>query len=77
MHPRERLMSRLSPHLISFPIQPNIITSISVCQAVDEVDIHQHGIRITIQIHRTLSVSEMTTLQARETRHLSPSAHAF
>ncbi|GFV55777.1 hypothetical protein TNCV_167621 [Trichonephila clavipes] len=82
MHPSERLMFRLPPRWISFPIQPNSNTSISGGKAVDKVDIHQLGIRITIHVHCTLLMSEkrkphIPTFRAHVQRHLSLSAHAF
>ncbi|GFV58832.1 hypothetical protein TNCV_1673611 [Trichonephila clavipes] len=81
-HPSECLMIRLPPHWISFPIQPNSNTSISVGYAVDEVDIRQLGVHITIHVHHMLSMSEMRKprgliLQADIQCHLSLSAHAF
>ncbi|GFW03781.1 hypothetical protein TNCV_2538921 [Trichonephila clavipes] len=57
MHPSELLMIRLSPLWIPFSIQPN--HNISVGLAIDEVDIRQLCVRITIHIHRKLSMSEM------------------
>ncbi|GFU18345.1 histone-lysine N-methyltransferase SETMAR [Trichonephila clavipes] len=82
MHSNERLMLQLPPRWISFPIQPNSNTSICVGYAVDEVDIHQLDARITIDVHRTLPMSEMKklhvpTLRVHIKRHLSLSAHAF
>ncbi|GFU83703.1 hypothetical protein TNCV_522971 [Trichonephila clavipes] len=69
MHPSECLMIRLPPRWISFPVQSNSNSSISVSYVVDEVDICQLGVRITIHVHRTLSMFEMRkphvpTLQA-------------
>ncbi|GFX50548.1 hypothetical protein TNCV_614771 [Trichonephila clavipes] len=82
MHPSKRLMIRLLSRWISFAIQPNSNTSISIGKIVDEEEIHQLGVRITIHVHRTLSMSEMKkphvpTLQTHVQRHLSLSAHAF
>ncbi|GFS53345.1 hypothetical protein TNCV_1327061 [Trichonephila clavipes] len=59
MHPEERLMIRLPPRWVPFLKLPNRSVSISVGYAVDEVDIRQLGIRITIHVHRTLSMYEM------------------
>ncbi|GFU41447.1 hypothetical protein TNCV_4585961 [Trichonephila clavipes] len=56
MHSSERLMSRLSPRWISFLIQPSSKTSISVGLAVDEVDIRQLGVHLTIHTHHTLCI---------------------
>ncbi|GFX44309.1 DUF4817 domain-containing protein [Trichonephila clavipes] len=59
MHPSERLMIQVPPHCISFPMQTNSNTSISVDLVVDELDNHQLGVHIAIHVHRTLSMSEM------------------
>ncbi|GFY24438.1 transposable element Tcb1 transposase [Trichonephila clavipes] len=59
LHSSERLTIRWSPHWISFPMQSNNITSISIGRAIVEVDIRQLGVRITVHVHRTLSMSEM------------------
>ncbi|GFU81618.1 hypothetical protein TNCV_4927491 [Trichonephila clavipes] len=59
MPPREHLMIRLPRRWVSFRIQLNRNTSISVGQAVDEVDIRQLGVRITILVRRTLFMSEI------------------
>ncbi|GFV83095.1 hypothetical protein TNCV_2802211 [Trichonephila clavipes] len=82
MHPIERLKIRLPPCRISFHIQPNSNTSISVGYFVDDEDIRQFNVRIAIHVHRTLSMSEMRkpyvpTLRAHVQCHLSLSAHAF
>ncbi|GFY10949.1 hypothetical protein TNCV_1124701 [Trichonephila clavipes] len=81
-HPSERLMIRLAPRWVSLPIQPNSNTSIFIDYAVDEVEIHQLGIHVTIHVHRTLSMSEMRkphvpTLRAHVQSHLSLSVHSF
>ncbi|GFW24137.1 hypothetical protein TNCV_4951811 [Trichonephila clavipes] len=65
MHHIERLMIRLPPHWISFPIQPNRSMSISVCYAVDKVDIHQLGVRITIHFHRQPSLRTVPPIASR------------
>ncbi|GFW30070.1 transposable element Tcb2 transposase [Trichonephila clavipes] len=59
MHPYERLKIWLPHRWISFFIQPNNNTSISAGYIVDEVDICQLGVRITIHVHHMLSMSEM------------------
>ncbi|GFU72786.1 hypothetical protein TNCV_1515481 [Trichonephila clavipes] len=59
MHPSERLMIRLPPRWIPFPMQPNSNTFIAVGMALVEVDIRQLGVRITIHVHHTLPLSEM------------------
>ncbi|GFX20744.1 hypothetical protein TNCV_78011 [Trichonephila clavipes] len=82
MYPSERLRIRLPLCWIYIPIQSNSNTFISIGKAVDEVDIHQLGVRVTIHIHCTLSMSEMRkppvpTLQARVQRYLLYFAHSL
>ncbi|GFW11283.1 hypothetical protein TNCV_3808031 [Trichonephila clavipes] len=60
MHPSERLMIRLPPRWISFPMHLNSNTSISVVRVVVEVDVHQLDFRITIHVHLTLPMHEET-----------------
>ncbi|GFU74337.1 hypothetical protein TNCV_2445121 [Trichonephila clavipes] len=67
---------------MSFTVEPNSSTFIFFGSVVDEVNIRQLGVRITIHCHRTLSVSEMrkphgSTLRGSVQRHLSLSAHTF
>ncbi|GFW84313.1 hypothetical protein TNCV_1131821 [Trichonephila clavipes] len=82
IHSSERLMIQLPRRWIPFPIEPNSSPFISVGYAVDEVNIRQLGVRITIHVPRPLSVPEMRkplvlTLRARVQRYLSLSSHAF
>ncbi|GFW24346.1 hypothetical protein TNCV_605931 [Trichonephila clavipes] len=59
MHPSERLVIRLPPRWISFPIQLKSNTSISVGLAIDEVDIRQLGVHLMIHVPHPPSMSEM------------------
>ncbi|GFW15068.1 hypothetical protein TNCV_983601 [Trichonephila clavipes] len=82
MHPSERLMIRLPPRRISFPIQSNSNTSIYIGRAVIEVDIRQLCVRITIHARFTLPMSEkrkqhVPTWRAHGQCHLSLFDHAF
>ncbi|GFV91855.1 hypothetical protein TNCV_2975261 [Trichonephila clavipes] len=82
MHPSKRLRISLTPRWISFSIQSKSSMLVYVGQAVDEVDIRQLGVRITINVHRMLSMSEMRKphvpiLRAHMQRHLSLFTHNF
>ncbi|GFX67181.1 hypothetical protein TNCV_2185281 [Trichonephila clavipes] len=83
MNPSERLIIRLLPRWIFFPVQSNSNTSISVGQAADEVDIFQ----LRVHIKRFMFIahcqclkmrkSHVPTLQAHEQHHLWLSVPVF
>ncbi|GFT72244.1 hypothetical protein TNCV_1801271 [Trichonephila clavipes] len=80
--PERTLMIQLPFRWISFPVQPNNNTSISVGKAVGEKQIFQLDVCINIDVHFTLFISEMRKphalmLRAHVQCHLSLSAHSF
>ncbi|GFT51809.1 hypothetical protein TNCV_4440961 [Trichonephila clavipes] len=63
--PSKRLMIRLPPRWIYLSVQLNSNTYISIGKAVVEVDICHLGVRITMHVYRTLSMSEVKKLHGR------------
>ena len=79
VHPKDHFMFWLLSRQMSFPIQLKSRMSNFVRQAVEEVDIYELGVRITIYIHCALSISGpyVPILRPQMHHHLSLFALAY